>query len=76
MRHAQSDADLEARTVRLDFEPTALLSLICEARITLGIREEIEARATAAQKQMQHLALRDHGGEAQCHGRGACGLIP
>ena len=41
MRHEQSDADLEARTMRLDFEPTALSSLICEANITLGIGEEL-----------------------------------
>ena len=41
MRHEQSDADLDARTVRLDFEPTALSSLICEAKITLGIGEEL-----------------------------------
>lgn len=70
MRHEQSDADLEARTVRLDFEPTALLSLICETRITLGIGEELRP------ERQLHIALRDHGGEAQCHGRGACGLIP
>lgn len=75
MRHEQSDADLEARSAT---------GLRTHGAVIIDLRgknypwnwRRIEARAIAAQKQMQHLPLRDHGGKAQCHGRGACGLIP